>query len=86
MTPASPGTTQHTLYVLDERSVGLHTAHVERLTRMPHRRLDAENTVVVIEHSLDGWAEADWTVDPRPQDGDRGGEVVTQAPPEALGA
>jgi excinuclease ABC subunit A len=61
-------------------------ADVERLIRVLHRLVDAGNTVVVIEHNLDVWAEADWIVDLGPEGGDRGGEVVTQAPPEVLAA
>jgi excinuclease ABC subunit A len=84
--PGRAGAKQHTLYVLDEPTVGLHMADVERLIRVLHRLVDAGNTVVVIEHNLDVWAEADWIVDLGPEGGDRGGEVVTQASPEVLAA
>jgi redox-sensitive bicupin YhaK (pirin superfamily) len=49
--------------VLDEPTVGLHMADVEKLIRVLHRLVDAGNTVVVIEHNLDVMAEADWIVD-----------------------
>jgi len=74
----------HTLYVLDEPTVGLHMADVEKLIRVLHRLVDAGNTVVLIEHNLDMIAEADWIVDLGPEGGDAGGKVVMAAAPEAF--
>jgi excinuclease ABC subunit A len=75
---------QHTLYVLDEPTVGLHMADVEKLIRVLHRLVDAGNTVVVVEHNLDIMAEADWIVDLGPEGGDGGGLIVAQGAPESV--
>ncbi len=79
--PGRGGTQASTLYVLDEPTVGLHMADVEKLTRVLHRLVDAGNTVVVIEHNLDVMAEADWIIDLGPEGGDAGGRVVAQGAP-----
>ena len=71
-----------TMYVLDEPTVGLHMADVEKLIRVLHRLVDAGNTVVVVEHNLDIIAEADWLIDLGPEGGDAGGKAVYQGPPE----
>jgi excinuclease ABC subunit A len=72
---------RHTLYVLDEPTVGLHMADVEKLIQVLHRLVAAGNTAVVVEHNLDVMAEADWILDLGPEAGDSGGRIVAQGPP-----
>ncbi|MEO8061128.1 MAG: excinuclease ABC subunit UvrA [Pseudomonadota bacterium] len=75
---------QHTLYVLDEPTVGLHMADVEKLIHVLHRLVDAGNSVVVVEHNLDVMAEADWIIDMGPEAGNDGGKIVVAGPPSAV--
>lgn len=74
----------HTLYVLDEPTVGLHMADVEKLLTALHRLVDAGNTVVLVEHNLDVIAEADWVIDLGPEAGAAGGRIIAQGAPAAI--
>jgi excinuclease ABC subunit A len=83
-TPRHGGRARHTLYVLDEPTVGLHMADVEKLIHVLHRLVAAGNTAVVVEHNLDVMAEADWILDLGPEAGDAGGRIVAQGPPAQI--
>ena len=85
--PARRGFTPlRTLYLLDEPTIGLHMADVEKLVRVLHRLVDAGNTVVIIEHNMDVIAEADWVLDLGPEGGDGGGTIVAAGTPARLAA
>jgi len=76
--------TGRTLYVLDEPSVGLHSADVDKLIAVLNRLVDAGNTVLIIEHHPDIIKVADWIIDLGPEGGEGGGEIVAQGTPEEI--
>jgi excinuclease ABC subunit A len=78
-------TNSHTLYVLDEPTIGLHFADIQKLLEVLLRLVDMGNTVVVIEHNLDVIKCADHIIDLGPEGGPRGGRIVAAGTPEEVG-
>jgi excinuclease ABC subunit A len=80
----SKRSTGHTLYVLDEPSVGLHAADVHKLIEVLQQLVDQDNTVLIIEHHPDIIKVADWVIDLGPEGGDGGGQIITEGTPEDI--
>ncbi|BCM91403.1 UvrABC system protein A [Abditibacteriota bacterium] len=76
--------TGHTLYILDEPSVGLHMADVKVLIEVLQRLTDQGNTILVIEHNLDLISCADYLIDLGPEGGRGGGQIIAQGTPEEV--
>ena len=80
----SKRSTGRTLYVLDEPSVGLHAADVDRLVEVLQSFVNRGNTVIIIEHHPDIIKIADHIIDLGPEGGDRGGEIIAEGTPEEV--
>ena len=74
----------HTLYILDEPTTGLHMHDVQLLLKVLKRLRDNGNTVVVIEHNMDVIKTSDWVIDLGPEGGSNGGEIITAGSPEEI--
>ena len=74
----------HTLYILDEPTTGLHMHDVQLLLKVLKRLRDNGNTVVVIEHNMDVIKTSDWIIDLGPEGGSNGGEIIATGSPEEL--
>ena len=76
--------TGKTLYLLDEPSVGLHWADLDKLAKILHALADQGNTILMIEHNLDLIKIADYIIDLGPEGGVEGGKIVAQGTPKQI--
>lgn len=77
---------QHTLFIFDEPTTGLHFDDIGKLLRCFQMLIENKNSVVIIEHNLDVIKCADHVIDLGPEAGDKGGEVVAVGTPEEIAA
>ncbi len=76
--------TERTVYLLDEPTVGLHFADVDRLIGILQKLVDRGNSVILIEHNLDVIKCCDYLFDFGPEGGSGGGQIVAQGTPEEV--
>jgi excinuclease ABC subunit A len=73
---------QKTIYLLDEPTVGLHYEDVRKLIDILNKLVQAGNSVVLIEHSMDIIKSSDYLLDFGPEGGQGGGTLVAKGTPE----
>ena len=74
----------HTLFIFDEPTTGLHFHDISTLMKSLNRLVEKGNTVLIIEHNMDVIKSADWIIDVGPEGGDAGGMIVAQGTPEQV--
>ncbi len=77
-----PGAPPHTIFLLDEPAAGLHPVDVVKLIEVLGSLVERGHSMIVIEHSPEVMASADWIIDLGPGGGDRGGRVTAEGTPE----
>jgi excinuclease ABC subunit A len=75
-----------TLYIIDEPTVGLHPADVDKLMIQLEALVEAGNTLIIAEHEMRVAAAADWIIDLGPGAGDAGGRIVVAGTPQTIAA
>ncbi|MCX8513515.1 MAG: hypothetical protein ORN26_00350 [Candidatus Pacebacteria bacterium] len=75
---------EKTIYLMDEPSIGLHYADIDKLLQIINKLVNKGNTVIMIEHNLDIIKNADHVVDIGPLGGVHGGNVVATGTPEQV--
>lgn len=76
--------TGKTLYLMDEPSVGLHWADLDKLIKIIQKLADQGNTILIIEHNLDLIKVADYIIDLGPEGGVGGGQIVAKGTPREV--
>jgi excinuclease ABC subunit A len=75
---------QHTLFIFDEPTTGLHFDDIAKLLRAFDALIEKGNSILIIEHNMDVIKCADWIIDLGPEAGDAGGTIVAVGTPEEV--
>ena len=74
----------HTLFLFDEPTTGLHFHDIEKLLNSINALIDERNSAVLIEHNIEVIKNADWIIDLGPEGGENGGFINFAGLPEDM--
>ncbi|MEZ7971429.1 MAG: excinuclease ABC subunit A, partial [Cyclobacteriaceae bacterium] len=74
----------HTLFLFDEPTTGLHFHDIKKLLDSINALIDEQNTAVIIEHNMEVIKNADWIIDLGPEGGANGGFINFAGLPEDM--
>jgi excinuclease ABC subunit A len=83
---SAPQRGEHTLFICDEPTTGLHFDDIAKLMTCFNALIDAGHSVLIIEHNLEVIKCADYVIDLGPEAGSAGGRVVGKGTPEEISA
>ncbi|MCL4143432.1 UNVERIFIED_CONTAM: hypothetical protein GTU68_034042, partial [Idotea baltica] len=69
------------LVILDEPTAGLHPTDTARIIDVIESLVERGTTVLIADHQVATYNEADWTITTGPGAGPEGGQIVAQGPP-----
>jgi len=75
---------EHTLFILDEPTVGLHMNDIKRLITTLKGLVKDGNGIIVVEHHPLLLASCDWLIELGPGGGPHGGRVIAQGTPSSF--
>jgi excinuclease ABC subunit A len=75
---------EHTLFIFDEPTTGLHFHDITPLLHCFGRLLKNNNSLIVIEHNIEVIKCADWIIDLGPEAGEGGGVIIAEGTPEEI--
>ncbi len=75
---------QHTMFILDEPTTGLHLHDIHRLLKVLDTLVRQGHTVLLIEHNIEVIKYADHVIDLGPEGGNEGGTLVCAGTPEQV--
>lgn len=74
----------HTLYILDEPTLGLHRSDVQMLLLSLKKLVALGHSVIVIEHDIDTICASDYFIELGPEAGENGGTIIFSGSPLEL--
>lgn len=75
---------EHTLFILDEPTTGLHFDDIAKLLHCFEQLIAAGHSILVIEHNMEVIKSSDYIIDLGPEGGDAGGSIVCEGTPEEI--
>ncbi|MBI5975014.1 ATP-binding cassette domain-containing protein [Staphylococcus canis] len=72
------------IFIFDEPTTGLHEDDIPILEGRFNALIEAQNTVILIEHNLTMMTQADWFIDVGPYAGTQGGQILFSGPPHRI--
>ena len=75
---------QHTLFIFDEPTTGLHFHDIQKLLKSFNALIAKGHSIIVVEHNLELIKCADYIIDLGPKGGETGGNLVAMGTPEEI--